>query len=129
MGEHLREALGASMRRIDTITEANGTPMVSDEQLALAFMGLDTDPKELAAVQEAASEPYADLIITMIGRQLEYVITNRDELTFLDTYALGREMGDVVRSALAGNWSFGCLTGELHREQTLKREAASDDDS
>jgi hypothetical protein len=44
-----------------------------------------------------------------------------------DHFQVGYVVGQRLSAALSGAFAMGVLVGELHREQTIKREATSDD--
>jgi hypothetical protein len=118
MPDGFSQATEAAINRLDALMDGEAQAIVDFGTMQLAFVGLDIDRETFSDIAGTVSLEYGSPVIDTLAECL------RAEA---DHFQVGYVVGQRLSAALSGAFAMGVLVGELHREQTIKREAASDD--
>ena len=118
MREDFTAATEAACARLDALMDGEQAATMDFEQMALAYVGLDVDPQAFRHTAGDVSLHFGEPVIDALSDALRAQAGHFD---------IGYIVGQRLSAALSGAFALGVLVGELHRESTIKREAASDD--
>jgi hypothetical protein len=121
----LEKAVEAATARLGAVLGgAEEQVSVDRERLALAFVGFDVDADELMDLGRHVSDPYSASIIE--GASGAWYALQQGA-TPEQAVSAGADFGQHVARNVVGAFVVGMLLGEMHRTQTIEREATSDD--
>jgi hypothetical protein len=117
MGEDFSDATEAAMDRLEALMTGEHRAVVDFRRMQLAFVGLDIDRHQFSDVASSVSLEYGTPVIEALAEALHAEASH---------FQVGYVVGQRLSAALSGAFAMGVLVGELHREQTIKKEATSE---